>query len=304
MKGAPWLALVWGAVGMSHICGDRRVRTVALAVLAGCAVPLLCKGVLQVFVDHPETVAQYERTKQAVLEANGWRPDSPAALAYARRLMQAEASGWFGLSNVYASYMGAIAAGLLAACAAAVSAGRRVTRGTLIALGVAACALAGLVLSKSKGGVGAMGLSLAVCAGLAVVRRLMNRMNGEAGLVRPFRFGNFAGPAAIVIVLAAIGVRGLIGTDLGEKSLLFRAFYTVGSLRIWGDYPLFGVGPDGVQDAYAAAKIPIATETVQSPHSVVFDWTATQQLDALPRPRPSRVLPRTPIGSACLLGSD
>jgi hypothetical protein len=69
--------------------------------------------------------------------------------------------------------------------------------------------------------------------------------------------------------------RGLIWTDLGERSLLFRAFYAIGSLRIWGEYPFAGVGPDGFQDAYAAAKIPIATETVQSPHSVIFDWTAT-----------------------------
>ena len=267
VKAAPWLALVWGAVGVSHLCRDRRVRTVALAVLAGFAVPLLAKGVLQVFVDHPATLAQFDRTKEAVFESKGWLQDSPAALAYERRLSQAEASGWFGLSNVYASFMGAITAGLLAACASSVSRTRRVSRATLIGLGVAACALAGLLLSKSKGGLGAMGLSLALCAGFAVLRRWKPRMG--------CRLGGFVGPAAIVLVLGAVGVRGLIGTDLAEKSLLFRAFYAVGSLRIWGDAPVFGVGPDGFQDAYAAAKIPIATETVQSPHSVFFDWTAT-----------------------------
>ena len=267
VKAAPWLALVWGAVGMSHLCRDRRVRTVAIAILAGFTVPLMTKGVLQVYVDHPATVAEFESTRQAVFESNGWRPDSPAALAYERRLMQAEASGWFGLSNVYASFMGAIGAGLIAACAAAIGAQRRITQTTWIAMGVAACTIAGLLLSKSKGGIGAMGLSLALCAGFAVVRRWKPGMGS--------RLGGFVGPAAVVLVLAAIGVRGLIGTDLGEKSLLFRAFYAVGSLRIWGEHPIFGIGPDGFQDAYAAAKIPIATETVQSPHSVIFDWTST-----------------------------
>ena len=273
VKAAPWLAMVWGAVGLSHLCRDARVRTVVLALLAALAVPLVARGAAQVFVDHPQTVAEFERTKEAVLEANGWLPGSPAALAYERRLVQAEASGWFGLSNVYASFMGAIAAGLIAACVATVLRTKRLTVAVAVAGCVALCALAGLALSKSKGGIGAMGLALALCAGVAVLRWRTPRLCA--------RISPWVGPAAIAIVLAAIGVRGLIGTELGEKSLLFRSFYAIGSVRIWGDYPLLGVGPDGFQDAYAAAKIPIATETVQSPHSVVFDWTATLGLAGL-----------------------
>jgi hypothetical protein len=266
-RAAPWLAMVWGAVGIGRLSRDPRVRTGVIAVLSGFAVMLLAKGVLQVFVEHPATLAAFERTKSAVFESKGWAPDSPAALAYERRLSQPEASGWFGLSNVYASFMGAIGAGAIAGLAVSVASARRISRGTVMLALVALAALGGLVLSRSKGGIGAMGLSLALCAVFAGLNRLTaGRVGG---------LGRLIGPGAMALVLLAIAARGIVGTAIGEKSLLFRAFYGVGSLRIWADHPTAGVGPDGFQDAYSAAKLPIATETVQSPHSVLFDWTAT-----------------------------
>jgi hypothetical protein len=272
-RSAHWLALVWTAVGIAPLARDPRLRSIILAVLAGFAVPLLAKGLLQVLVEHPATIAAFDRTKLAVFESKGWLPDSPAALAYERRLSQPDASGWFGLSNVYASFMGATAAGLGAAVVATLVRARRLALPTLVALGVALAAGVGLALSHSKGGVGAAGLALGAASLIAIAARVRPAW-------RP-RLARLVGPGAVVAVLAAIAARGMLWTDLGERSLLFRAFYAIGSLRIWRDHPLAGVGPDGFQDAYASAKVPIATETVQSPHSVLFDWTATLGLFGL-----------------------
>jgi hypothetical protein len=65
------------------------VRTVVLALLAAFAVPLLVKGVLQVLVDHPETIAAVRAHEAGRVRIERVAPDSPAALAYERRLMQA-----------------------------------------------------------------------------------------------------------------------------------------------------------------------------------------------------------------------
>lgn len=278
VRAAPWIAMIWGWVGAAHLCRGARARTIVLALAIGFVVLLLAKGLLQIVIEHPATVAEFERTKDDILASNGWEADSPAALAYERRLLQPEASGWFGLSNVYASFMAAAAAGLIAACASAFWSTKKVTRSLAVAVGIALCALVGLLLSKSKGGIGAAAISLGACALVALVTEVRRARPDSTG--RFFQHigqvvGRLVGPGVIVLVLGLIAVRGVIGTDFGERSLLFRAFYAVGSLRIWGEHPLFGVGPDGFQDAYAAAKLPIATETVQSPHSVLLDWTAT-----------------------------
>lgn len=267
VRAAPWIAMVWGWVGMAHLCRDARTRAVVLAVLAGFLVMLLIKGLVQVYFEHALTVAEFERTKSDILAANGWTPGSPAALVYERRLMQPEAAGWFGLSNVYASFVGAGLAGLIAAGSAVVLRTRRIGRGVVLCAAIGLCGAAALLLSKSKGGIGAVGIGLGVCACLGFLGQY------KPGLMKIA--ASWAGPAVIAGVLGVVAVRGLVGPELGERSLLFRGFYAVGSLRIWSDFPIFGVGPDGFQDAYAAAKIPIATETVQSPHSVLLDWTST-----------------------------
>ncbi|HQR39835.1 MAG TPA: hypothetical protein PLF26_15715, partial [Blastocatellia bacterium] len=71
------------------------------------AAVLAFRGIEQVFIEHPGTVENFKRNRDAILAAQGWPPDSAMARGYERRLMQAEATGWFGLSNVYASFAAA-----------------------------------------------------------------------------------------------------------------------------------------------------------------------------------------------------
>src|SRR5690606_14992553 len=87
--------------------------------------------------------------------------------------------------------------------------------------------------------------------------------------------------AAVILPLAAIALRGLLGERLGELSLLFRSFYLRGAIAIIADHPLLGVGPAGFKDAYMLAKPAIAPEDVTSAHSVLFDLGATLGLAGL-----------------------
>lgn len=283
--GSAWIAAWWGAAAAWVSARDAALGRLLLAGVAGFALVLGAKGMIQVGIDHPQTVASFEANRDAELAARGWQPGSASAILYERRLRQPEATGWFGLANVYASFMaGAVVLFGGLAWNAWRGAERRGkprgarAHGALIAggLGFLAASL-GLVLSGSKGGYGAalLGVMAAVLPMLA-----WRAMSGREGgvltrIVRTPRFGSVVAVGAVALVLAGIALRGLMGDAIGELSLRFRWFYLVGAGRVFADAPLLGVGPDGFQAAYLLARPALSPEEVTSPHSVLFDWAAT-----------------------------
>ncbi|MFM7479917.1 MAG: O-antigen ligase family protein [Planctomycetota bacterium] len=250
-----WIASIAAALG---VCGfslrDRsgQMRRALLASLAGIGVALAVRGLVQMTVEHQATLAFYEQQRELFLRAQGWLPQSPEVLTYERRLLQNEATGWFGFANVFATVAAATAT-LLAN--AALRGGRVVVRALLT---LAALLCAGLVVaSGSKGGVGA----LAVGAVASVLLRRSERWaHGLAFL-------------PIVAVLALVA-RALVGEGWGEQSLLFRWQYLVGAVRTLVDAPLVGVGPAGFQAAFMQMRPTGAVEEVTSAHGSLADWAA------------------------------
>ncbi|MFI4898806.1 MAG: O-antigen ligase family protein, partial [Phycisphaerales bacterium JB059] len=231
--GGRWLGAMGGAIGLAHLRG--RVRRIGLGLCIGFVVMLAAKGVMQRSVEHPLTMHDYEMQREQILGARGWRVDSPQALAYERRLRQNDASGWFGMPNVYATFGGI---GLVAGTCLAIGGVRRKQTGATLAAGLGGvCGGAILLMSHSKGGAGAaaIGLGIGVLVG-----------SGWAGERR--RVWLLAGAPAVVLLL--IVARGVIGERLGELSLLFRWHYAQGSARMILEHPLLGVGPGGFRDAY------------------------------------------------------
>ncbi|NBX40780.1 MAG: hypothetical protein EBR15_05065, partial [Gammaproteobacteria bacterium] len=82
-------------------------RAVVAAILLAAAVPIVARGLIQVWIEHPQMVAEFRAHKQEILAARGWAEGSPQALTYERRLVQPEATAWFGLSNVASSALAA-----------------------------------------------------------------------------------------------------------------------------------------------------------------------------------------------------
>ena len=256
-RGSTWLAGMAAFVAVAHLVRERRLRVVALSVLAGLLAALAVRGAVQVLVEHPAMVAMYRETRASFLAERGWPADSSAALTYERRLMQPEATGWFALSNPFSTAMGvgAVALGALAVL------GRRSQQSgntLLLALGALGCA----ALLAVNGGKGAIVATALAAATVAVVPRLRSAPRGVVVL------------ALCAAVLAAVAVRGAVGEAMGERSLLFRAFYLEAGLRMLGDATtlFLGVGPDRVQEAFAAAKPANCPEDVKSLHSVFADW--------------------------------
>jgi len=280
--GSTWLAAMLSGLAAAHLCRNDRFRRLTLAAAFGLVFLLAAKGAVQVFIEHDATVQQYRQNTEAFLRSQGWTRGSAAARNFERRLLQPEASGWFGLANVFASFAGAGLVALLGwtllAWRHARSADRDLPDGWagLLTIGTLAAAAA-LWLSGSKGGVTAAAIGLSLLAGGMILGR-------AARLGRLLAPPQRAGTLAVLLVLSAIlavALRGIIGTRAGELSLLFRWFYIEGAARIMADHPLVGVGPAGFKDAYMLAKPPISPEEVSSPHSIMFDFAATLGLFGL-----------------------
>ena len=238
----------------AHKASDVRRAFIALSLSFG--VLLALHAVYEVFVAHPATVSSYESHRDSFLAAKGWAADSFQARSYERRLYQAEPIAWFGLTNVFASFAGAGAAGLLCLWWSS----RKSSRKSVIICIAGLLSVAGLLLTQGKGGIGAFGLVLIVF-GVAQTRKAIK----------------FDGRLMILLCIGMIlivALRGILGERLGELSLLFRSQYMVGSMRLFFEHPVVGIGPGNFQDQYAMLKPALSPEDVASAHSVFFDLIA------------------------------
>lgn len=282
--GSTWLAaFVTGCVAC-ELGREERLRRLAVGAAFGMIALLAAKGLGQVFVEHPQTVEMFTQNRDQFFAAQGWTPESAAARAFERRLMQPEATGWFGLSNVYASVAACTTVGLLGlgACSWALrsradtdSPDQQGEHWVLPTLGLGAVlALAGLYLAGSKGGL------VAAAIGIVVLVILLLASRTAAFKLTP-RVASLGAVSVVGFSLCAVVVRGLIGERLGELSLLFRWYYMQGASYIFRSHLLVGVGPAGFKDAYMLAKPVLSPEEVTSPHSLLLDLASTLGLGGL-----------------------
>lgn len=256
------VASVLACVGMSHTLPGAARLLGSLAL--GFALMLVSVGFYEVYISHPITIRAYDLNRDSFLAARGWTQDSFEAMSYERRLRNPEPIAWFGLTNVFASFAAGSGAGLVGIAINASSAAR-LARAMLLA-GACVC-IFGLVMSGSKGGYGVLALG--------VMLSLLPKLGWE-------RFLN--GRVILLLcggVLGALLLRGLAGEHLGERSLLFRWQYMVGSLAIWLHHPLWGCGPGLFQEQYALLKPALSPEDVASAHHFMFDWIAVSGIAGL-----------------------
>jgi hypothetical protein len=238
------------------------LRSALLAVLLAGAGPLAVRCGMQLGVEHAATVAHYEADRAAVLAANGWSAGSPQALLFERRLLQWEATGWFGLSNVVSSLLVAMA---LALGGMAWGGWRGLERGTSLLLVAVALGCAAVVaINGSKGALGAAVLGAGVAGGAWMAVRRSPRPSWPAILT----------VSAVAGVLVIVLLRGWAGEALGERSLLFRWQYMQGAFRAWWETPWTGAGPAGFAETYLRTRPDRAPEEVVSAHSMWVDWFA------------------------------
>jgi O-antigen ligase len=264
VQGWNWIASLTIACGLATLATrDARLRALTIATLAGLVGVLAVRGAMQVFVEHPQSLASFRSTRDQFFAAQGWTPDSPMAKAFVRRLEQPEATGWFGYANVFATLAASGATVLAGLLLHAVRSNAPRSQLVVLAFATGAGAL-GVVLAGSKGGYAALALGLVLLTAAPWLS------------MRAWRT-RWLGPALIVGVLFAVALRGLVGSRLSELSLLFRWFYMKAAVGIFGEHPLLGVGPSGgaFKDAYLLAKDTRSPEEISSPHNLPLEWLAT-----------------------------
>ena len=266
--GLTWLSGLASAMAMMACCRRVEIRSLAMASLAGMMPLLAFKGLHQYLVEHRETLAAFLADKDRFLAAQGWAPGSAMALGYERRLSQPEATGWFGLANVYASLAAAtLVLGVGMLLPAFVRPSRIWKRTGAVLLTLLGAAMLGA--SGAKGGMAAAALGIGVLASSSFARARPASHAARLRIATALAIACVAGPLALVLL------RGLIGTAWGELSILFRWFYLQGATTIAQDHWMLGTGPAGFREAYMFAKPPLAPEDVTSPHSVLFDYAST-----------------------------
>ena len=253
-RGSTWVAGIAIALALTAQNGGMSatfLRRMIVASLAGIAVVLCVRGVAQLTSEHISNVQYYTANRDAFLRSQGWLPNSPQTLSYERRLFQNEATGWLGFANVFAT---------VAAGSAVLMANIAIGRGVIAArswLWFCTVLCAGLVItSGSKGGVSALALGLVVSI---VARRW-------SALARPLLV------ALPIIAVCGIILRGMIGLQWGEQSLLFRWYYIVGAVKTVLSSPWIGVGPAGFQSSFVQFRPIECVEEVVSAHGAFADW--------------------------------
>ncbi len=276
-----WSAALGISLAIYACVKDHALRASTTLLVGGTLLAVLMmvvpKGIAQVYVEHPQMMQLFRENQASFLASQGWSPDSAMARGYIRRLQQPEASGWFGLANVFATLAASGVGCFVTLLGLEFSRERSLRevrtshdRNTLLAvlaLGGLICAC-GVVLAGSKGGYAAMVLGLGL-GGMACWLRRKDRT-----LIISSKLTRWLGPGLVACTLLAVVARGLVGERVGELSILFRWFYMLGAARIVAHHPL-GVGPTGFKDAYMIYKPAIAPEDTAFAHSVLIDWITT-----------------------------
>lgn len=262
-RGADWIAAAIAGVSLAHAVREPGMRSTVLGGLVGLLAILAVAGGFELLVEHPAMVGYFETNRGTVLAGFGWEPGSVQAELYERRLRQPEATGWFGLANIFSGLMVVGAVLLLGSAMQKLSGG---------AFGLLLLTLLGMLLliivNGSKGAAGAAVLGVLVLYAPAVIRSLRGR---DLMLPGALALG------ALLVTTVAVLVRGGLEADAlgGERSLLFRSQYASAAWSMIAAHPWLGVGPASFQEAYLLFKTAESPEDPVSAHAALFDWPAT-----------------------------
>jgi len=217
------------------------------------------------YSENEQLIEFYERDSDAVLAQQRIIPNSLKHFQFEHRLYSKDISGFFTTSNSAGSFA------ILAAFAAiALFIDRYKNRSSdslgfvwLITCGIAvAVVIFGLVITASKGAIGAALVAAAIFAAYLCFGKWLSR-HRKAILVFCLLLSLLGG--------CAIAWYGLTHGRLpGGNSMLVRWQYWHAAAQMYADHPFTGVGPGNFANYYPHYKPAAALETVSDPHNFVL----------------------------------
>lgn len=249
------------AIMLVQLSDDGRRRMLLLCVLVGCGLVTAYRCWEQYRYDIPQTINLFEQNRELMLQRQGIAPDSYAAHQYEGRLRSADIGGFFAISNTTGAFLILTSISTLAIflCVA----GRPIWTIAIAAIFAGQTAI--LLITKSKGAIGAYAAGLLMLAVLWPARRFLRRHWRVA-------LAGFAIAAALAVaMMISYGVRH---GRLPSNSGWVRWQYWTASAEMIAENWFSGVGPENFGQHYPRHLDPAAPEVVKDPHSLpVAIWS-------------------------------
>jgi hypothetical protein len=276
----PGINLLWEGIGLGlafllarHVLRTGRSARAFAAVMIGLAASLSAYSVYQYFVTMPELRAQLAADPDRTLRETGVSDDPRSRQMFINRANSLEPLATFELTNSFAGFLVPWLVVLVG-----IVVGGRGTRtwseGTWLGLLVIGLLVGvALALTKSRSGY------LAASSGIGLVL-----IACRPGGWRPGWGAGVAGVGALVIVVISAALIGGLDAELlteARKSLGFRWEYWTTTVRMVGDFPVFGTGPGNFGDEYTRFKLPEASEEIKDPHNLLLEVWANSGTPAL-----------------------
>ena len=200
-------------------------------------------------------IEQYESNPEIQLESLGIEPGSFRHMSYEHRLYSKDVKGFFTTGNS----AGAFALLAIAAGGVLIAGGKN---GRAVSIVLTLLVVLGLVLTHSKGGIGATVLAAGMLGCYWVFGRWLGKCRG----------------VAVVLVLAIVIGAGWAVVHYGNthekmpggNSMLVRWQYWQASAEMYADHAWTGVGGGNFGTHYTQYKNAAAPEVVKDPHNFVL----------------------------------
>jgi hypothetical protein len=252
------------AMFLIQLLGSRQKVHLAILLVMAAAVAMTAQCMDQLVDSNADLIRNYEQDPAAQLKQLNIEPDSLDHWLYEHRLYSRDIRGFLMTSNSAASFfLLAFFAGLGLCLDAFRQRQRPECLVALVGYGLAFLfGLGGLLLTQSKGGLGALGIGAVLLAVLSVFGRRLWKHRLAVGIVL------LTGVGLAATAIIAYGTRH--GRLPGGNSLLVRWQYWQSTARMIGDHALTGVGGGNFRFLYPFYKVPAATETIQDPHNFIL----------------------------------
>jgi len=227
-----------------------------LCVVAATGISLAYRCAEQHFYDIPSTIKMFEENPQESLQIHGIEAGTYHAQQYIDRIKSRDVGGYFAISNTAASLF---ILSIMATLALVLDKIKWSSRHWLIIIGTLAILvqIAGLLITKSKGGIGASAAALGLLVILWCGRRFFRRHWRSTIVVTV---------ALAILAIVAIAGHGLHYGRLPGNSMWVRWQYWNSGGAMIADHWLRGVGPENFGTYYTQYISPAAPEVVKDPH--------------------------------------
>ncbi|MBN1765113.1 MAG: O-antigen ligase family protein [Sedimentisphaerales bacterium] len=239
---------------------DRRWKQkLILCVIAATGITATYRCREEYHFEIPATVDMVEQDVESVLAGQGLEPGTYEAEQFLARVRSRDVGGFFSISNVCASFFvlsiyATLSLLVLGLTNAKTSGDHRPVVWASLAL---AAQIAGMIITQSKGGIGAMAGAFAVVVILWLGRRI--RVRYWRGIII---FG---------LVLTVMGVAGITGYGLKQgrlpsNSMWIRWQYWHATGKMIAENGMTGVGAENFGSWYPRYMDAAAPEVVSDPH--------------------------------------